>query len=199
MTLLPKMAAALLLTTAFSALAQSHKEPQEGSLSAGRVELRAFGGTNYSPSRNPYLSPRTPPTYGGELAVAITDALAGIGTFAYNRGGGDPTLPGTGSSIKEWMGGARLSLPIRDTPVTLYGSLSLGKVSFKEYIEGPKNALGVSSPTAVSAAHAGLAPAIGADIHLSRSVGIGVEFRAVKATDAGLYYRLCGSAYFRFP
>ena len=172
----------------------------EGNLLGGRVEIRGFAGANYSPSRSPSLTPRTPPSFGGQVSIAVTDMLAGIGTFAYNKGGNNPASPGIDSSIKEWMAGARISLPIRDVKVVPFASFSAGKVSFKQYAEGPPDANGVSQPTVMSnSSHAGIAPAIGADLPLTSHVGIGMEFRAVKPTDAGIYYRLTGSVFFRFP
>lgn len=163
-----------------------------------RFEVRAFGGLNYAPTRSLLFDPRTPPSYGGQVAAALTGTLAAIGTFAYNQAGADFAVPGSGSSIKEWMAGMRFSLPLGDLPVTPYASMSAGKASFKQWTPLPVDNLGVKHSVDLISAHKAIAPAIGADIRFNRSVGVGVEFRAVKAEDVGLYYRLSGSVYYRF-
>jgi len=193
--LISKFVGALLIT-----IGVCSAQTEENILYGGRFEVRGFGGANYGPSRSTALTPQTPLTFGGEVGFGLTDMMAVIGTFAYNRVGTDPSVnPPVDGSIKEYMGGMRFSVPIRDARIVPYGSLSLGKVSFKNYVEGTPNSQGVSTPMATSSGHVGIAPALGADIPFSKHVGVGIEFRVVKATDAGLYLRLCGSVFFRFP
>jgi hypothetical protein len=167
-------------------------------VTAQSFEVRGFGGFNYSPSRSAELTPRTPPSYGGEAAVLISETVAGIGTFGYNQGGGLPTMPGFETSIKELMFGVRLSRPIRDVPVTPYVSLLMGKAYFKQFIPTDKDILGVTHYVETSSSHLAFAIGVGADFNLNPHVGFGPELRAVKAMDVG-WYRLCATLYFRFP
>jgi hypothetical protein len=142
--------------------------PSASSRFLGRPEIRGFVGANGSTDRYPF--PGVSYTLGAEVAVGLLKYLSATGTYAFDNIG---TRYGIAAHAHEFMGGARV--PFRNrSKVTPYIQTSLGGFNVSGSHTG-----GFS----VGVTKFAVAPGGGMDFRLSRHMGLGFDFRAIKAID----------------
>jgi len=168
----------------------------ESYLAAGQLEVRGLFGA-FGASR---LSPH--PAYGGELAYALKDWFALTGAYIYNSllsVSSDSCTNGVcahaagKAGIKEMTAGVRFTMPGR---IAAYGAASAGKVSLASSIAASSGPFSFSSSAAIP--YMAVEGGGGVDFSLSRSWGLAVDARVVKANGLTPYVRLAGGVYFRF-
>jgi opacity protein-like surface antigen len=193
----------------------STSEAPDRDLSAGRIELRMFGGINTGSGRE-LLSSKTPPSLGVEGAVGLNRYVAAIGVYTRN-GLGYYTqfrypldVPcrylcgavAVKAGIHEFLGGFRVSAANRSL-VTPYAEFGVGPVrpSASAAAAGvkPRNlpAMGLSDtsgPTMKFAAGAGG----GLKFKLTRDLGVDLDVRAVKAMGLKWFFTPTLGFYVRF-
>jgi opacity protein-like surface antigen len=176
-----------------------------GDLSAGRIEVNAFGGINYAYSRAS-LAPRVPASYGSVFAVGVARFVAVTLSGVTNRLGtlNAPVCSGAGCSrvrqggtIAEVMVGARLFMPRRRT-VTPHASVGVGLVQFDADSANVAGLNGLSRFTTLPADRFAIASGAGLDFKFSRRVGAMLNVELVRPTEIHWYFRSAAGMYLRF-
>ena len=153
----------------------------------GHVEILGFAGANAGPNRAPF--PNASFTVGAEVAVGLLRNLSVTGTYAFDSLG---SVDVVSAHAHEFMGGVRVPFPNRSV-ATPYLQTSLGGLTVAA------GAFGFS----VSTTKFAFAPGGGVNFRLARHLGLGIDFRALKAVNVpagGLewQYRATGGVSVRF-